>query len=237
MGLFIQVNGWMEWKMDMDNKSGLMGRSMMASGRMIRLTVMENLYTQMVTSTMDNGKMTRHMEWVITNMQTVQPIMESGKMINNMGMVQRLGQMEPGMRGATLRARNMGRELYALQTEAFTQVTFNTTRYQEEENTCGLMASPMKGSGKRTRCMDTAYWHGKTARGMKDILSMIRERVKESSIGKMEEYMMDNGKMENSMEEECSQLKMEYKEWENGTEAGRQSGLPDHYSEFIYTSI
>ena len=46
---------------------------------------------------------------------------------------------------------------------------------------------------------------------------MIREKVREDFSGKMAEFMMDYGKMESNMEEESSLVKMEKKEWVNGT--------------------
>ena len=59
---------------------------------------------------------------------------------------------------------------------------------------------------------------------------MIREKVRANFIGKTEECMMDNGRMENNMEEECLLLKMEFKDLANGIEVEKQNGFP----EFLY---
>jgi hypothetical protein len=200
---------------------------MMDSGRTIRLTVMENSFMQMEMSMTDSGKMIKLMVWVTTSMQMERPTMGSGKMTSNMEMEQKLGRMGPGMKAAISKGRNMERELYALQMEASIQETFSTMRYQVGENMCGLMANPMKDSGKKIRCMGTAYWRGKMERDTKGTLSMTREKVRGSSIGKMEEYMMGNGKMGSSTEEACSLLRMESKGWGSGIEEERQSGLHD----------
>lgn len=65
---------------------------------------------------------------------------------------------------------------------------------------------------------------------MRDTLSMTNAKDKASSSGLMAGSMTDTGKMENSMEGECSLPRMEKKDWENGKKERRLSGSPD----FLY---
>lgn len=62
------------------------------------------------------------------------------------------------------------------------------------------------------------------ARNMKGILLMIREKDKVNLLGKTEEYMMANGKMENNMAVENSFLKMVSKELANGKTEEKLNG-------------
>jgi hypothetical protein len=77
----------------------------------------------------------------------------------------------------------------------------NITKYLEEESTYGLMEKPMKGNGKKIKCMVMVYLFGKMVKNMKEISSMIEEKAMVDLCGKMEEYMMAHGRMGNSMEE------------------------------------
>ena len=62
---------------------------------------------------------------------------------------------------------------------------------------------------------------------MRVILSMIREKAKASSFGRMEEYTMACGRTGNSMEKGHSLQRMAFKGLESGIEAENQSGLHD----------
>ena len=66
---------------------------------------------------------------------------------------------------------------------------------------------------------------GKMERDMKVTLSMIREKAKVNSTGKMAEYMMDSGRMANSTARVNLQQKRELREQESGIKAGRLSGF------------
>lgn len=99
------------------------------------------------------------------------------------------------------------------------------------------MENLMTGSGKKTKCMDMVFSHGKMVRNMKDSLSMIREKDKVSSTGKMEESMMVCGKMENNMEGVHLQQKMEIREQVNGTKVEKQSGYLDSLNKLIIMSL
>lgn len=68
---------------------------------------------------------------------------------------------------------------------------------------------------------------------MKVILLMISEKVKANSLGKMEEYMMDNGKMENNMEEASLYPRMVRRELVNGKMEGKSNGSTDKTTRFV----
>ena len=82
-------------------------------------------------------------------------------------------------------------------------------KYLEEENINGPMVKPTMVNGTKIKCMDMELWCGKMERNMKGTLAMIREMAKELSNGKMEEFTMELGKMENSMGEENLLLRKE----------------------------
>jgi hypothetical protein len=68
---------------------------------------------------------------------------------------------------------------------------------------------------------------------MKVILLMISEKVKANSLGKMEEYMMDNGKMESNMEEASLYPRMVRRELVNGKMEGKSNGSTDKTTRFV----
>ena len=109
--------------------------------------------------------------------------------------------MELSTKVTTLKERNMERGLLPLQMGAYTQETFSIMKYLGEGSTSGLMARHTMGSGRRIKCMGMALCSGKMESDMKVTLAMIREMGKAHLDGRMEECMMEHGKMENSMEE------------------------------------
>ena len=119
---------------------------------------------------MGSGKMTRHMEWDIICMQMEPPITESGKMTSNTEKGLRHGPMVQGMKGPISRVKSTGKALYVLQMEVFTQETFSSMKYQEEENMFGLMVNHMRVNGRRIKCTATESLHGKMAKGTKATL-------------------------------------------------------------------
>jgi hypothetical protein len=84
--------------------------------------------------------------------------------------------------------------------EVFIQASLKIMKFGAWENIFGLMAKCTMASGKKIKCMDMEYWSGEMARDMRDNLLMTRERVEGYSNGKMEEFMMESGRMANNME-------------------------------------
>lgn len=67
--------------------------------------------------------------------------------------------------------------------------------------TCGEMGRYMLENGFQTRCMEKDNLNGQMESTMKVSLKMTRDMVMAYSFGLMEEYMMECGKTESSMEE------------------------------------
>ena len=78
--------------------------------------------------------------------------------------------MVHAMKVPTLKVKSMGRGNFNLQMEVCILETFNIMKFQEGESMYGLMAKPMMGSGKKTKCMDMVFSPGKMESDMKDIL-------------------------------------------------------------------
>ena len=66
----------------------------------------------------------------------------------------------------------------------------------------GLTGKPMKGNGRKTKCMGMVCLLGKMVKSTKDISLMTNVKVKVNSHGRTEESMMECGAMENNMVEE-----------------------------------
>lgn len=109
--------------------------------------------------------------------------------------------MEPSTRVSTSKARRTGRAHLHSQTAVCTLESSCRMKSVAKASTCGLMAKPMRDSGRRTRCMGMVYLHGRTVRSMKDTLLMIREKDKVNSHGKTVEFMMECGRTGSNMAE------------------------------------
>jgi len=71
-------------------------------------------------------------------------------------------------------------------------------KFQVKVSIVGQMEKFMRVAGLRTKCMATVNLFGKTERVSKETLKMINVKGTAFSHGKMVDYMMVNGKMENS---------------------------------------
>jgi hypothetical protein len=61
-----------------------------------------------------------------------------------------------------------------------------------------MITDVMMDIGTITKCKERVTSHGLTAEFMKESISMIRSKDTESSLGLMEESMMDSGRMESN---------------------------------------
>ena len=97
--------------MAMVSKFGLMDLNTKESGRMIKPTDTESLYTQTEISTRVNGRMTRLTAMEATHTPMEQLMLENGKTINNTERVLKLGQMVQNTKGNTSKERNTAKAL------------------------------------------------------------------------------------------------------------------------------
>jgi len=65
-------------------------------------------------------------------------------------------------------------------------------------STLGLMAGPMKGSGKKMQCMGKGFTDGGMAEFMKVNTKTIKNLVSANILGQTEDNMKDSGKKVNS---------------------------------------
>ena len=68
------------------------------------------------------------------------------------------------------------------------------------------MEGSIKDNGRKIKCMVKVKLSGRMGGSMKAIISMIKSMDLECLFGQMVESMRDNGKGENSTEEECIHL-------------------------------
>lgn len=61
------------------------------------------------------------------------------------------------------------------------------------EITIGLTEGPIKVIGKMARCMVLEYSHGRMEIDMKAGIKIAKNKVKENSSGRMEEFMTESG--------------------------------------------
>lgn len=93
--------------MGLEHRFGLINLSTLANGNSIKLMVMVLSTTPMEMFMRAIGKMIKQMERGNTHMITEQLMMESGKKIVSMVKELKLGLMELGMRGSTMKVRSM----------------------------------------------------------------------------------------------------------------------------------
>jgi hypothetical protein len=104
-----------------------------------------------------NGRMTKHMEWDITSMPMELPTMESGRMISSMERVLKPGLTQQNMKDSIMKVKNTEKVLSVLLMVASTLVISSIMRSQERASMCGQMENPTKVSGRKIRCMATAF--------------------------------------------------------------------------------
>lgn len=90
--------------------------------------------------------------------------------------------------------------------EVYIMASSQTMRFQDEENTNGMMERFMKDNGSKIRCMGLESLVGLMVNNMKESLRMIRDMEMEPSNGRTERSTKVLGISENSMERESSSV-------------------------------
>ena len=79
---------------------------------------------------------------------------------------------------------------------------FMTITFKEKEFTHGKMVENMQVIGQQTKCMEKDFSLGATEKSTKAITLKTKKKDKENLIGLMEKFIMDSGRMANSMVKE-----------------------------------
>jgi hypothetical protein len=69
-------------------------------------------------------------------------------------------------------------------------------------STSGVMDDPTKGTGKTIKCTVMEFTYGKMEESMKEIMSMIKNKGKESTTGQTANFFKENGLTENDKDSE-----------------------------------
>jgi hypothetical protein len=112
--------------------------------------------------------------------------------------------------------RNMDRVVSFGQTVARTKVNFTTTILKEWGSITGVTKEYTKVSGKTTKWKAKVFSLGQMGALIKEIIKMIKRRVRVYLHGLTVANMMARGEMVNSTAWEHTQQTTENQEWENG---------------------
>jgi hypothetical protein len=98
-------------------------------------------------------------------------------------------------------------------------------KLMEEESMFGPMVEGLKAPGKKIICTEEECTPGKTEESMKVNILMTENMVTESTLGPMEENILDNGKMESSMAKAYTGKHLDRKREDIGRMGKDSSGL------------
>ena len=141
---------------------------------------------------------------------------ETGQMTNKKDTEWNHGLMGQDMRVNIRMGRSINKVNLHLLMVVIMKESLNKMKYQEKDNTFGLMENFMMDYGQQIKCMERVFLNGKMGRSMKGILKVIREKDMGHLLGRMVEFIQENGKMESNTEKEYTLVKMENKNKDNG---------------------
>lgn len=185
--------------MVLENRNGLIMRSISVNGQTIKPMARENLFMLMVMCTKEIGPMIKQMEQVHICMLTAHYIKDNGKMTYSMVMVLRLGPMEANILASMLTVARMGLVVICGLIKAIIVESGRTTRLMGWAAMFGLTNVGIKVNGLTTIWMGWVSIFGPMAAFMRASIQKIKSRVSVCTLGLMVVDTKETGTVANNM--------------------------------------
>ena len=165
----MKVSGILPMRLDMDVaiKFGRTEVFMKVTGKMIRLTDVEDLYTRMEIFMTVIGKMIRLMGLVSILILMVHNMKVIGLMISNTDKVKRLGRMVLNMKATISLGKKMASVSFCGLINLVIAETFSIIIFTVTVPISGQTAVSFQETGFVTKCMEMEFSHGLTGENMK----------------------------------------------------------------------
>jgi hypothetical protein len=200
MELIMKVNGILLMRLGMDVaiRFGLMEVFMKVTGKMIKLTEGDALFTRMGMFITVSGRTTRLMVTVATITLMEQSTRANGLKTSNMVMARRSGQTMPAMKVNTKTAKSTAKDSFCGLMDRPIQVTFSRITSTAKECTRGRTVVGTADNGATIRCMGSGSSLGRMAANTKACTTKTKKKVVACSLGRTTASMTDSGSTANS---------------------------------------